>query len=241
MKNTVGFLGIIALAALVGLSACDTGSGGGGAPGGGGTPGGGGGGAGAHPGATLNLSGQVWIEDTDQHLTGDRDVFARSWVPGGMVDFGGEGAITAGQLSFSIGTPAVLTNAAEFLGEEIGGLYSDFSVVPAGAMGAMIQSLSASTSGPFGGTTSLSRNLFSGGTTSVFEQVIFVYVDRNVTLTGGGGTFTEDGETYTVGNLNLGLRTGWNAVLSTGSFSGSNIHSAHSLANPNHLRWQIGS
>jgi hypothetical protein len=71
MKNTIKFLGIIALVAVIGFTACSNGSGGGGSTGGGGSGGGGGNGVSSKSfEVTANASGVIDI----QYNGGDGDL-----------------------------------------------------------------------------------------------------------------------------------------------------------------------
>ncbi|MCL2411333.1 MAG: hypothetical protein FWC97_06785 [Treponema sp.] len=178
-------------------------------------------------GGTLNLSGQVWGWDYDGddsydwvQFTGDRATVTS--------DVGGSGSITNGQLSFSVGTPSVLGNIQQQL--FIDGLvmeewFNDFSLSPSSARGAVIEGLRSM---PGGGAL---HNGWASG--NFFESVVYIYVDRDVRMTGTGRTITFecnceewhsecnceewDGDCYCVGttitrNFDLNLTAGWNVI-----------------------------
>jgi len=158
---------------------------------------GGGNGGDGFIGGTLNLSGQVWTWDDDGDIvqfTGNRAT---------VISYpGGSGSITNGQLSFSIGTPA-LENMQQLLGGEMGELFNNFSLSPSGARGTIITMLMMP------GGESLGNVV---GTSNSSESVIYFYVDRDVRMTGTGRTITFGGETVITRNLNLNLQAGWNAI-----------------------------
>ena len=92
-----------------------------------------------------------------------------------------------------------------------------------------------------------------------FEEFVdYIYVDKDVTVTGKGKTGTETNEygktTYKVSDLNLALKTGWNAIytkeVDSGTFSGTSYFDLSNtynstytytafLSNPS-LRWVMG-
>jgi len=214
MKKNQKLLGIIAMVALIGLSmaACDDG------------------GAGGFLGETLNLSGEVWMIDwsysgSEQRFTGNLPVTS---------DLGGNGAITNGQLNFSIGIPFPLGSINNlWLMEVIEDLYTNINISNTSVRGAVLD-------------LPLSRMWVSESDTHfVEESVFYIYVDRDVSVTGDGGTETDEDVTYTITNLNLNLRQGWNAVhykveerLSGGQWT---LTVNVSLNNPSHLRWVLMS
>ena len=171
-------------------------------------------------GATLNLSGQVWISDWDEN---DERIVERYTGGNRTVTshLGGNGSITNGQLSFSIGTPSGLESIQEIIwwGEEFE--LTNFNISPSNARIAELDILDVSGNG---GLYKIGEN--NSGTIS--EDVFYYYVDRDVTITGTGGTHTwEHGcdcnewndrcycggsGTFTVRNINLSFKAGWNAV-----------------------------
>jgi len=177
------------------------------------------GGGNAFIGGTLNLSGQVWTLDWDNdpptwaHFTGTRATVTS--------DVGGSGSITNGQLSFSVGTPSDLVNMQQLFDiEEMEEMFNNFSLSPSGARGIGIDQLEIPGDELLGNVIATSNS---------FESVVYIYVDRDVRMTGTGGTITWecdceewDGDcfcsdcdcddTLITRNLNLNLRAGWNAI-----------------------------
>jgi hypothetical protein len=93
----------------------------------------------------------------------------------------------------------------------------------------------------------LSRGSFSGGAMSqTEEQASYAYVDRDITISGGGRTEDryEDWTNITITkNFSLELKTGWNAVYRKTQYSMSqnttNANHTFSLGNPGSLRWVL--
>jgi len=191
--NRIKLVGIIATVAIIALSmtGCSNDSNGGG---GGGTVGG------SFFGSELRLSGQV------SGFTGNRTVSSR---------LGGSGSITNGQLSFTISTPSALESIGSLF-DWLHDYYDNVSFSYAGARVGEIQGLTTSGSGNSG---QLDRQ---HATIDALYIVTYIFTDRDVTVTGGGRTRTEDcccgPIRITTTNLNLRLRTGWNAVHDRQSF-----------------------
>ena len=76
---------------------------------------------------------------------------------------------------------------------------------------------------------------------STQESVQYVYVDKDVTLTGTGKSTTEDGGTINTNNFTLDLKTGWNAIYSKTSISGTMTSYTGTVSmavgNPTNLKW----
>ena len=190
----------------------------------------GGGGSGAL-GANLNLSGRVytlgWADDasapTFTPFGGSRTVVSEP--PGG------EGGIVNGQLNFSFGRPATehLQSVAHMF-EDVAA-FDDVRVAPAAARGTWMW-LETMTGTSVNG--SISRGHVTGTATSfTYRFVGYIFVDREVTISGSGITETFvcdceewDGEcmcaewddacychgTFTSRSFNITLREGWNAL-----------------------------
>jgi len=223
MKNWRKCSGIIALVAVIGfsLAACDNGN-----------DNGGGGGA---LGATLNLSGQVYTVDWDADYytlvpyTGNSAVYS---------DLGGSGSITNGQLSFGIGIPSEMEKLIEYFG-----WFSDlenFSLSPTAAQGNFL-SLGTPT-----GYLSRENSTFSSSE-GVSEEVMYIYVDRDTTISASRTVKTEEFEdeeydayTMTTNAFNITLKEGWNSLHSKWTYTRSGDETLTiSLKNPNNLKWVI--
>jgi len=183
--------------------------------------GGGDGGGKVFFGETLTLDGQVWIMDWDENgvtyvkFTGNKFVDSISYIGESI---GGIGSITNGILDFTIDTPSDLYNIQDvfpFLND-----LNNFNISPSNTQ---VEELVLS----IGGNSNL-RKEWQGKTS--YEGTRFLYVDKDVIITGSGTTRTiecdciEDmgycdcgddcGCDYTriSKNLNLNLKAGWNAL-----------------------------
>jgi len=191
-----------------------------------------GGGGSAFIGETLTLSEQVWTVSWDnndnpkfEEFKGNRTGLSASFRG---VDIGGSGSITNGQLSFSIGTPSELETVQEYFGEW-SDAFNNFNISPSNA-GIAILSIN------IGNTGSLYKEWFNYYDE---EEVDYIYVDRDVTITGSAKTTKYecdcsncdcadwDGDCYCDGsfitrNLNLNLKAGWNVITSKFEWNESN-------------------
>jgi hypothetical protein len=177
--------------------------------------------------------------------------------------FGGTGAITGGILNFSIGIPNELINIS-YLFEEwymyglMFGLIYDlmeldgFNINPSTARVAFIGDLTISDGG-------LYRCYFSTIDSVIGEEVVYFYVDRDVTIK-SERTVWENNEcelhdycwcvtctglskTEIINALNLNLKAGWNSmhtrveIIETAS-SHTSIWT-FSIGDPSHLIWRM--
>jgi hypothetical protein len=205
-------------------------------------------------GDALSFSGQVYLEKWDKD-----ELFVRysnfNGNPAIADYYGGNGKITNGNLSYSIGIPTDLrTLYLEYMFDVD---YDDFNysrdVRGVNLFCLPIDSWDYSNLYR-DNTTTIERNNYYSYT---YELVEYLYVDNDVTINGTGWklgpeTEIEDGIriTYilTLGDLNLALKAGWNAVYYketetitiTGSAS-ANITLTYdiSLNNPSNLKWTI--
>jgi len=226
VKGKLFLAGILAMALVFAMMAagCDNGSTGNG-------------GGVAFIGETLNLSGQVWTLNLDgdendtmyKRFTGNRTgIHALSYQGGGYINIGGSGSITNGQLNFSIGTPLELAS----IQDEFEWMTEDFSNVTISPSNARIAELAISGGGW------LDKQFFDFIDSNIYyqEAVLYIYFDRNVTITGSGKTTTHEcdceelrghcncaewgercdcSDTYITRNINLSFKTGWNVITKT--------------------------
>jgi len=160
-------------------------------------------------GGTLTLSAQVYVETYGTTSSGDIKI---SYAPySGSVaslksDGAGSGSINNGKLSFSIGVPNNLERAdANIDLSETGlDLYKDMKITPSNTMGAGLD---------FDDYILMKENTVVSSTAYDVEMVLYLYVDRNCTMTATGKTTTiNNSMTVTASNVNLSLKQGWNAV-----------------------------
>ena len=228
MKNIFKMLGIIVFIAVIGfaMTACDNDGGGGG-----------GGGSSASLGTTLNLSGQVFTRDFDY----DDDVFSFLPFDGTLAvtavyyeEFdsyllGGTGGITAGQLSFSIGTP----NKTEPIGELLSYMMENANNLK--ISDTTVQAIDMNLDTPSG-------NLFrSHFTATNDERVSYFYVASDVTISADKSVITNpyDGDTETINAFTINLKTGWNAIRNRVVHTSSGVTITVSAANPSNYRWVL--
>ena len=247
MKNITKFIGIITLAAVIGftMTACG-GSGGGGA-------------SSAPLGATLNLTGQVYTVEWDDN---DNLVFERfegNRSPVTWWNQGVTGAINAGILNFSVGTPPNLTDIIDFFYYDIEEL-NNFTISDTSAEIARLSWLDTPNGeiGRWNESVSESR----GRTTWTWEFVSFFYVDRNVNIRANRTTWVNDeceddlwpgdcwcrdctGETWTetINAFNINFYAGWNALffseVGAETANGGSFTATISAGNPARLRWVL--
>ena len=246
MKNTKKLFGIIALVAVIVFSTagCDDGS----------RDSGGGSG---NLGNTLNLSGRVYLVEEDE--TG---FTFRNYTGGNLTvssSGGGSGAVTNGNLNFSIGTPAGV-DTIDLLEDLPDFDYHWYeNLTPGTARGVVLYGLDIVGSPVYdglgkGGAAYSQRN---NGYSLTSEWVSYVYVENDVTISGTGRTETYGGDTFTnifTGrNFNLALKAGWNAVYQKAEISRTVTEGTMenpirttntwtytvSLSNPAALRWVL--
>jgi hypothetical protein len=220
MKNTIRLLGIIALAAIIGfaMTACPTDDGGDGDDGG--SPGGGP----SASGDKLELFGQVWETSYRGYSKYTDSLNFTSAVPG-------TGTITNGQLSYTIETPnnTLLEPLYSFIHFDRvwDNIQPSTTTVKAYQLNLFVN-------------YSDYDGIYRGNSTdNSYSQVLYVYVESDLIITGTGETEYEDGYTFKLTPLNLALKQGWNALYLKESLSGNTITQSLSLNNPN-LRWILG-
>jgi len=202
----------------------------------------------------LLLSGQVWTmeegfnrdtetwESVTAKFTENREVFS---------DFGGTGWITGGLLDFRGGTPgdndlADMEEALRaFSGWETGDIPNVTVSGSADARAVWLTTLETAA----GTISRRAVTLSANGRTD--EWVNYIFVDRNVTVTGELRTHTDrwewDGDTFGVTTrheaFTLPLRAGWNTVhfalsaQSAGNIAANTWGVSH--GDPPHLKWVI--
>ena len=249
MKKLSKLLGIIALVAIIGFSmaACDEGGGGGGP---------------ASGMETLSLSGRVSLVNYD-FSSGTPSITYSNFIGNLEINdygTGGSGAITNGNLSYSVGTPS---NLSTFNKEDVENYFEDYDITLSTA------SVQATILSEFGIANDNDAYLYRGSAvwnvsgnsgTQIHETVDYIYVNNDITITGTGGTEgphtnTYEGITYTqtyiARNFSLALKTGWNAIYSKNEISSTLTGPAQnptgmtytstitiSLSNPS-LRWVL--
>ena len=250
--RALGAVAIIALASL-GMTACDMGVTRRDDVGGGHEPG--------FMGETLTLSDQVWLltwnwdNRVEVPWTGSTGVVGRFYnMHGNIVGTGGSGSIMNGQLSFSIGTPHSLQTGLRGLFYNDGGPMFYNLQISETNVGFQLLILETTCGG------SMMRGLYGG---NIWEEALYIFVDRNVSITGTGrrsvvpcdcwpcNCVRWDGTCYCGGisitqNMHLNLRRGWNALhvsMMLGGLGGlvgtQTVNLTFLTGNPSHLRWVL--
>jgi hypothetical protein len=225
MRNLYKLIGIIALVAAIGFSfvSCDTG---GGDDGGGDNKNNNGDSTAANLGNELTLSDQQvytggWNGNTYMYMpfTENLTVVAShyDYTTDNSIPIGGSGAITNGKLNYTIKTPSSLRPIInEFIYGFDGDGWDNFQAIPSDTKCVFLR-----LTVPNGNLRKGNFTVSESGNTSLWteEGVGYIYVDKDVTITGRGttvnGTYDYDYlETYTwtAVNLNLALKAGWNAL-----------------------------
>ena len=197
-------------------------------------------------GKKLVLSGQVYVEKwSEDGFSVSYEKFDGDLELSSLYNGGGIGEVKGGQLSFIIETPTDLRTPSEEFGSSGGNIkFSDDTVkIFILELGRYSDSSSPLlkeniTTNVVGNTASLTQ-----------EQVTYVYVDGDVTLS-GGGKFDLPDDIFdvdaTLNDFSLPLKEGWNVTCmkweQSGTFTGSNVTSdvvdiTCSLGEPSGLKW----
>jgi hypothetical protein len=231
MKNVLKAFGIITLVAVIGFSMVSCGDDGGGDEGGGN----------AVIGAKLELSGQVYTIATNE--TNYTVTFSE--YKGNLTikdNNGGTATITNGKLNYTIETPNNLKtlDTDDFSFEYDNVIISDpsakwFSLYFYEPDYEYDYDYDSDTSHSLS-KTNIAVNIGKTSGTVTIEDVRYVYVDKNVTISGKGKTQTiTDTSTYKTNNFSLALKEGWNAIhtkrVSSATYPAGNPSSSTSSTN----------
>lgn len=178
-------------------------------------------------GDTLTINAQIYVVDWRDELGGTYAEYADSqtlvamyYSPVGDFEIGGNGSVTNGRLNFTIGIPEHLISITQhFCPTGWASGYDDFDI---SNQIAQVATLAFGLNNKFSVLTRV-RNVYlertDSGNTFVQEKVEYLYVDRDVTISGTGKelahlntpSFTE---THTTKSFVLNLKKGWNTILS---------------------------
>ena len=263
------WLGMLVFALVFGMMVIGCDDGGGNGNGGSGGNGGGSGGSG-FLGTTLNLSGQVWTCDWDEdnnifwtRFTENRTITAAAYEYWDRItdtdyyfNFAVNGLITNGQLNLTVGIPTELRGIQDFNWLEE--LFNNFKISDTNTRIASISRLVTSDGGYDSST--LYRTFYSvdaQGSFDTQESVQYIYVDRDVTITGDSKTSTDTcnciecdcveydgscdcGYTVTTQRLNLNLKAGWNVLYFRQTYNERRTSTfSFTTGNPSYLRWEL--
>jgi len=194
-------------------------------------------------GSTLNLNEALYIVDLDD----SNNILIFEQIKDDFTfttDVGGEGTYFNGQMDFFIDKPALSLfkpisdifdvfvfneeeNYYTFLENELAlAFYKSLSYSDPLARFAMLRTLETP-KGMFG------REYASE---TQWDFVIYVYVDRDVTITAKGATL-QKWATLITDDLNIDLKTGWNAIHYHVKLSSTDHFTTINSGNPSYLRW----
>ena len=187
-----------------------------------------------HLGNTLNLSGQVYTADGERGTTATLLPFTGNMAITSNLA-GVTGAITNGQMSFEAGRPGNLG--------PLNVIFGGATINPSSARGTALEM--------FGGNTQIVRSYHSEDPrtdTFTMVMVLYVFVDREVTISQDAETEVWGRFSETTNAFNITLREGWNAVHYKMVITNLNLvgtepsHQTHtfSLGDPGNLRWLMG-
>ena len=173
-------------------------------------------------GDTLSISGeQVYIEAENEdgfgpptytNETGNKTVT----VHGATAE---KAEITGGKLTLTITTAPASLQPVSSMTTGLGEMYDNVTATPADAKGT---SLSLEVDGHTLSKTNSTGSQSSSSITGIDESVMYLYVDKDLTITGKGKTTTENfgiAFTTTTNNFTLNLKKGWNAIYTKENFS----------------------
>jgi hypothetical protein len=143
---------------------------------------------------------------------------------------GGNGSVTDGQLSFTIGTPTTLKPLIQLGYEEI----------PTDAQYATLDlRITDNSEYNWFQKMNLVYILMVQTPTTTLESMSYIYVDRDVTITGTGTTSKPGTRTFVTSDINMSLKKGWNAMYRKDVATTGTQNVSSSAANPSHLKWVV--
>jgi len=198
-KNTFRLLGIIVIVAVIGFSMT-------------GCPEDGGGGGPVDFGEELELSGQVYniVSFSMPEFT----KFEGNLTLGGI----GTGKIEGGKLTYKAGVPGTLYPISEVIQQLEDEGFTNVNISDTSVQGGSFEYIAITGSSTYSSVQKMNASMKLSGNTfsSNSEFVVFMYCDKDVTITAAGGVraVNEDGFalTVTLKNVNLLLKAGWNAL-----------------------------
>jgi hypothetical protein len=200
-------------------------------------------------GEELNLEGQVYLLKMNTYSVSYQD-FTDTVEINREESGGGSGKITNGKLSYTIGTPAAkyLQTLSSGSVDGMGGdLWDNIAISKTNVKGYVLSLIAGDDPQEYYelSRASLTTDInISAGTGSIItESVSYVYVNNDVTLSGKGKKGVLEMVPYKTEDLDLSLKTGWNALYtkieSTISVQGNTMTITQSLDNPDDLKWLI--
>jgi hypothetical protein len=241
MKNVFKLIGIIALAAVIGFSMAACGGGGDDDDDPNGPGGGGGGGSSGSLGETFTLSDQVYTLGVDESAVssgGNMYKYTPYTGPDRILTdgHGGTGSITDGKISFSVGVPVVRPGSQYFttLLGGLGLLAKDVKLQPDDTQ---INTFNFE-------DIKLKKEYMEsklGQSSNILEQVMYLYVDRDCTITSNGGTDNSSVQKITYSKVNISLKKGWNVFYHTQTAATTNVTRGLVSGDSKNAKWVLSS
>jgi len=194
----------------------------------------------------LHLSGQVWTADGNQ-FNGNRSI---------GTNVGTNALITGGQLNFTVAKPNNLKSVYNVFVGEAGweDIFDNLEISDINTRSILLN-LGSWTGGYWLYRAFVVSSISQNTLTQTEQEVQYLYVDRDVVISGKGKTETWEGvfdgifyrETFKTTDLNIMLRTGWNIIYvelitsetETGDTETITETYSVSLGNPDNLRWWL--
>jgi len=232
-KRTISLFGIIVLVTVIGFLTVTCGDGGGDK----GDP--------TFLGEELTLSGQVYKVKrggTPQKPSINYEKYTGSLAIDNtfITKYGGSGEIKNGQFYYTLGTPTGLVPLSSkiaifFLVDED---YDNVTYSNSTAKGISLPMFLVSGSGSSDYKGLAKFNVSVSGNSFTWEYVYFVYVDKDVTISGKGKTTDDEDGEFITKDFKIALKAGWNAIHWKTTGSSEKSTETISLGNPS-LKWVL--
>ncbi|MDR0494356.1 MAG: hypothetical protein LBG95_01835 [Treponema sp.] len=200
-------------------------------------------------GERLELSGQVslvkdmWTEGSISYENFTGDLAIRDY-------YGGSGEIKGGLFSYSIGTPSGYYLKTLDPGSDFFDGYADVTLSDAAVQYMVLESFGIRDNDDYTYLYRQSQTSRKSGDTEITttENVVYVYVDKDITVNGKGKTYEDRWgftTTVTTYDFSLELKAGWNAIYNKSVDSDNWRDDKYtrtdtmSLGNPNNLKWVL--
>ena len=182
----------------------------------------------------LTLSGQVYTQNID---ASGKVTYTPSTDPDKNFtgNVGGTGSIKNGQMSFSIGLPDIFPLLQETFTKGGGALWAnDVKVQPSDTKGVGLAFYDVD-------LNKINVNIILNPYSSTTEMIMYIYVDRDCTITSNGGTVGTGSTKRTFSSMNLSLKKGWNTLnqTMTGTTAGQTI--TLRTGDLSSCKWGLGS
>jgi hypothetical protein len=186
-------------------------------------------------GDTLTLSSQVYTQGVDESTskitytpyTGPDKNFTGN--------VGGTGSIKNGQMSFSIGVPDTLPLLTETITGGGGSLWAnDVKLQPSNTQGVGLAFYDVD-------LDKMNINIILSPYSLTLEMIMYIYVDRDCTITSSGGSDGTGSTKRTFSSMNLSLKKGWNPLNHTTTSTTTGQTMTLRTGDLSSCKWVLGS